>query len=97
MLGRLRPGVSIQQANAELQVVWQGFLQRVAAAAPEKSRAEVLRQRAAVLSASAGFTDLFADYSEALLLLMGIVGAGAAAGLREPVRAAAGAGRSAAA
>ena len=73
MMGRLGPGVSIRQANAELQVVWQGFLQRVAAAAPEKSRAEVLRQRAAVLSASAGFTDVFADYSEALLLLMGIV------------------------
>jgi predicted permease len=74
MMGRLGPGVSIRQANAELQVVWQGFLQRVAAAAPEKSRPEVLRQRAAVLSASSGFTDVFADYSEALLLLMGIVG-----------------------
>ena len=74
MLGRLKPGVSIRQANAELQVLWQGFLKRLAAAVPEKSRPEVLRQRAAVLTASAGFTGLFAEYSEALLLLMGIVG-----------------------
>ena len=36
MMGRLAPGVTIEQANAELQVIWQGFVQRLAAAAPEK-------------------------------------------------------------
>lgn len=36
MMGRLAPGVTVRQANAELQVVWQGFAQRLAAASPEK-------------------------------------------------------------
>jgi len=73
MMGRLRAGVTVQQANAELQVLWQGFVQRQAAEAPEKSRPDVLRQRAAVLHGATGFTDLFDDYSDALLVLMGIV------------------------
>jgi predicted permease len=73
MMGRLRPGVTVQQANAELQVLWRSFQQRIAAAAPEKSRPGIFRRRAAVLNASTGLTYLFDDYSDALMVLMGIV------------------------
>src|SRR5262249_31128348 len=72
MMGRLRPGATIDQANAELKVIWQGIVQRRAAAAAEKERPGILRQRAAVLSAAEGFSSLRNDYSEALLILMGI-------------------------
>jgi predicted permease len=73
MMGRLAPGVTVRQANAEWQVLWQGFLQRRAAEVSEKNRPGFLRQRAAVLSAANGFSPLLNDYAEALLVLMGIV------------------------
>ena len=73
MLGRLASGATRQQANAELQVLWRTFQQRVAATLPEKDRPIVLQQRAAVLSGRNGFDPLRDKYSEALLVLMGIV------------------------
>lgn len=75
MLGRLAPGASIEQANAELQVLWQAFLQRAAATLPEKDRSRVLQQRAAVLGGATGLdlVGLRGTYREALLVLMGIV------------------------
>jgi predicted permease len=73
LLGRLAPGVTIRQADAELQVLWQSFAQRLAASAPGKQRQAILHQRAAVLSGADGFNPLRYDYSEALLVLMGIV------------------------
>jgi putative ABC transport system permease protein len=74
MMGRLAPGVTLQQANAELQVLWQPVVQRSAAEAQEKDRPDILRRRAAVLSAAIGFSPLRNKYSEALLVLMGVVG-----------------------
>ena len=74
MMGRLAPGATAEQANAETQVAWQAFVKRMAASAPEKSRPEILRQRAGVLSAAGGFNWLYDDYSKALLVLMGVVG-----------------------
>jgi hypothetical protein len=68
MMGRLAPGVTLQQANAELQVLWQSDVQRVAAEAPEKDRPDILRRRAAVLGAAIGFSPLRYKYSEALLV-----------------------------
>ena len=73
MMGRLAPGATIEQANAELQVIWTSFVQRLAAEFPEKQRPGILRQRAAVLSASNGFNSIRNSYSESLLVLMGIV------------------------
>jgi predicted permease len=73
MMARLKPGVTIQQADAELQVLWQSFLHRRAAAVQEKNRPGFLRQRAGVLSGSDGFNPLRNRYSEPLLVLMGIV------------------------
>lgn len=74
LLGRLTPGVTAQHANAELQVVWRGFQNRIAASLPEKDRPIILRQHAAVLAGSNGFDPLRYQYSEALLVLMSIVG-----------------------
>jgi predicted permease len=73
MLARLKPGVMLQQADAELQVLWQSFLQRRVAAVQEKDRPGFLRQRAGVFSAATGFNSLRNDYSVALLVLMCIV------------------------
>ena len=73
MLGRLAPGVTRQQANAELQVLWQAWKQRIAATLPEIDRPSFLRERAAVLSGRNGFNPLRDRYSEALFVLMGIV------------------------
>ncbi len=74
VLGRLGPGVTLQQANAEVQVLWRPFVQRVAAEAPEKDRPDIRRRRAAVLNAAIGFSPLRDRYSEALVVLMGMVG-----------------------
>jgi hypothetical protein len=67
LLGTVVACVTIQQANAELQVLWQTVVQRMAAEAPEKGRPGILRQRASVLSAATGFNPLRNDYSDALL------------------------------
>src|SRR5262249_47077734 len=72
MLGRLRPGITAGEANAELQVLWKNWIQAQAKEIPEKDRRQILNQRAAVFSAADGFNPLRADYSQALLLLMGI-------------------------
>jgi predicted permease len=74
MLARLKPGVMRAQADAELQVLWRPFLERYAEGLPEKERARVLAQRAAVVDGSRGFSMLRASYSQALMVLMGIVG-----------------------
>jgi predicted permease len=74
MLGRLAPGVTVQQANAELQVLWQDYVARLLPSVPEKERPRVLAQKVAVLSAQEGINPLKNNYADALLILMGIVG-----------------------
>ncbi len=74
MLARLKPGATVRQADAELQVLWQSFLQRRLAEVQEKDRPGFLRQRAGVITAATGFNSLRNDYSDALLVLMCIVG-----------------------
>jgi predicted permease len=73
VLGRLKPGATVDQANAENQVLYRSFVASQAAAAPEKDRPAILRQRAAVLSSPDGFNSLRDDYRRSLLILMGIV------------------------
>jgi predicted permease len=73
MMARLKPGVTVRQADAEMQVLWQAFLQRRVAAVQEKDRPGFLRQRAGVVTADSGFHPLRNDYSDALLVLMCIV------------------------
>ncbi len=73
MLARLSPGVSIAQANTELQVLWRAFLRQIALTLPEKDRPAFLQRRAAVLRGANGFDRLRYEYSRALFILMGIV------------------------
>jgi predicted permease len=74
MLGRLKPGATVEQADAEVQVLWRSFLQSQAAEAREKDRAGILRQRAAALASPDGVNPFRYDYAQSLLILMGIVG-----------------------
>jgi putative ABC transport system permease protein len=74
VVGRLKPGSTVEQANAEVQVLWTAFLQSQVSGAPEKSRAEILAQRAAALPAPDGINPIRTDTSGPLLVLMGIVG-----------------------
>jgi hypothetical protein len=97
MMGRLKPGVTIRQANAELQVLWQGFAQRLAAGSPEKSRPGILRERAAVLRGANGISGLGNYLFGSAAGADGHRCASSAAGLREPGGPAAGEGGVAAA
>src|SRR5688572_8912152 len=73
LLGRLSPGASVEQANAEVQTLVAGFLQANAPPGPEPRRAELLRPRAAAIAAPGGFNPLRDAVARPLLLLMGIV------------------------
>jgi predicted permease len=73
MMGRLQSHATVEQANVELQVFWQSFLRGQADKAPEKDRPAILDQRAAVLNAPDGFNRLRFNYSEPLVVLMGMV------------------------
>jgi predicted permease len=76
LIARLKPGTTVDQANAEVQVLWRAFMQSVAAAAPdapESERAEILSARAGVLPAADGVNTLRYDHRRSLLILMGIV------------------------
>ena len=74
LMARLKPGATVERANAETQVLFRAYLETVAAQAPEKERAGILRQRAAALPASDGFNPVRSTIGEPLLILMGIVG-----------------------
>ena len=74
VLGRLRPGATVEQANAEIQVLWASFLQSQAAKAREKDRAAILRERATAFPSPDGINPFRYDYAQSLLILMGIVG-----------------------
>jgi predicted permease len=74
VLARLKPGATVEQANAEAQVLYGSFLQSQAARSTEKERAAILRQRAVALSAPDGFNPIRDNIARPLLILMGLVG-----------------------
>ena len=74
VLARLKSGTAVEQADAEVQVLWKAFLESQAAQAREKDRAGILRQRAAAFPSAGGFNSFRYDFSQQLLILMGIVG-----------------------
>ena len=74
MIARLKPGATVEQANAEVQVAWNRFNQTLAARQPEKDRARMLQQRAGAFPAHNGVNPLQYDFSQPLFVLMGIVG-----------------------
>jgi predicted permease len=73
MLARLKPGVTVEQADAEVQVLFEQFLRAQVEQAPERDRAALLRQQVAALPAPDGFNPLRYAIAQPLLLLMGIV------------------------
>src|SRR5215831_2314393 len=73
MMARLAPGVTVAQANAELQILWRNLSERWAAEEAVKDRPKILARKAGVLSAATGFNPLRNSYSQALLVLMGMV------------------------
>ena len=74
LMARLKPGATVEQANAEVQVLFSSLMQSQAARAPEKDRAAILRRRVAALSAPGGFNPIRESIAQPLLILMGIVG-----------------------
>ncbi len=74
VIGRLKPGASVEQANAEVQLLWSSFLQSQASKAREKDRAGILRERATAFLSPDGINPLRYDHAQSLLILMGIVG-----------------------
>jgi predicted permease len=75
LMGRLKPGVSEQQAAARVKVVVPQILkdQFQSIQSPEDVR-ELLRQKVEVSSGARGFSRLRARFSMPLMTLMGIVG-----------------------
>jgi predicted permease len=73
LLARLRPGVTVEQADAETQVLFSAFVRSWAATAPAKGRDTILRQRAAAMPAPDGFNAVRDNAARPLLILMGIV------------------------
>lgn len=73
VMARLKPGTSIERANAEVDVVWQSTLpQQMAALARADARDDVLRQGADALPAAGGLNPLD-HHARTLGVLMGIV------------------------
>jgi putative ABC transport system permease protein len=73
ILARLKPGATVEEANAEVQVLFAAFVQAQSSQAPEKERANILRQRAVALPAPDGFNPFRDNVRRPLLVLMGIV------------------------
>src|SRR5947208_14244789 len=74
LLARLKPGATVKQANAEVQVLFGAFVQSQAARAAEKERSNILQHGAVALSAPDGFNPIRDTIAQPLLILMGIVG-----------------------
>jgi predicted permease len=74
VMGRLKPGVSREQACAELDVTYQRLIGEQAAHMSEKDRQQFLQQRIELETGGAGYSRLRWEFRRPLLLLMGIVG-----------------------
>ena len=75
VMGRLKPGVTLQQAQANISVVWQQLLAgyRVPGLTAEEHKNQ-LDQRVKLTPAGRGASQLRADFAEPLYVLMAVVG-----------------------
>jgi predicted permease len=77
-MGRLRPGVSERQAQADLDRIFPEFLRATVANVPlggsENRTAAFLRERVVLEPGSKGLSKLRKQYAHPLLVLMGVVG-----------------------
>jgi putative ABC transport system permease protein len=74
-MGRLRPGVTREQANAEFQVLWPQVLEAVASRtdAPDR-RVRFLSRRTSLVSGATGFSSVRNQFREPLMILAGLAG-----------------------
>ncbi len=78
LMGRRKPGVSLEQARAELDVIYQQYLlEQAPRQAPYMSETQLqqfLQQRIVLEAGATGYLDLGKGVQRLLLILMGIVG-----------------------
>jgi predicted permease len=75
MMGRLKPGVSVKQAEAGVNVVTPGiFEEQFKGNESSEGFDKLLKERVPVSSGAKGFSRLRQEFSAPLLILMGIVG-----------------------
>jgi len=78
LLGRLRPGVTVEQARAELDVGFQQLLSSrsagLARVLPEKELQRFLQQRIELQTGGVGYSQLHGQLQRPLFILMAIVG-----------------------
>lgn len=73
-IGRLKKGVGIDKANANLNAVFQQILQSQTDQMSVEDRRKFMNQRLAVVDGSRGASTLRADFSKPLQILMAVVG-----------------------
>jgi len=75
IVGRLKPGVSLSQANASMNVTYKQLLESEAGTiADEKARKEILDAHIVARDARHGLSVLRGQYARPLAVLMGMVG-----------------------
>jgi len=73
VMGRLRPGVSLERAEAEARTIFARSKQENVARARATERSDILRQSIDLIPAGNGFDELRNRFSEPLAVLMGLV------------------------
>ncbi|HXJ40733.1 MAG TPA: ABC transporter permease, partial [Bryobacteraceae bacterium] len=74
VIGRLRPGVTVSQAQANVDVAFKRVVEEEFAALPENERRNAIRQSVKLAGASSGVSSMRGDFAEPLYVLMAIVG-----------------------
>jgi|HubBroStandDraft_1064217.scaffolds.fasta_scaffold04866_2 predicted permease len=75
VIGRRKPGVTLEQAKASINVNFQNYLQsQIGSQMSEKDRRDFLNQHLAVTDGSHGASTLREQFGQPLLILMGVVG-----------------------
>jgi predicted permease len=75
VVGRLKPGVTVAQAKASLNVLFQQYLQaQIGSTASATDRQRFLNQQLAVTQGSHGASVVRENFEQPLLVLMGVVG-----------------------
>lgn len=75
LIGRLKPGITVEQAKANLTVVLRQALKgSYGASISEQDRKDIAEEGIKVMPGAAGLSEFRGDYQTPLLLLMGIVG-----------------------
>lgn len=73
VMARLRPGVSREQAQAEVSGLFRRGLELEAGKVELRNRKDILEQRMELRPAGSGFVGLSENYAEPLMVLMGVV------------------------